>query len=86
MVERTETKAVFDVISDTSPFANWVAHRRLIYQVREENDGSRLDITLEYDRQLAPAWFFSPMIKGAAYLAMDVLARDVKERAELGQV
>lgn len=82
VVERTKTQVVFEVVSDTSPYANWVAHKRLIYRVQSEAGGTRLTVTLEYDRLLAPAWFFTPTTKGAAYLAMDVLARDVKTRAE----
>ena len=82
VIERTEVTAVFKVMSDTSPFANWVAHQRLIYEVLPEKDGTRLSVSLEYERLLAPAWFFSPITKGASYLAMDVLARDVKSRAE----
>lgn len=82
VIERSDTIAVFEVLSDTSPYANWVAHQRLIYQIRPEGIGTRLTVTLEYDRLLAPAWFFLPMTKGAAYLAMDVLARDVKARTE----
>jgi hypothetical protein len=82
VVERTEARAVFKVVSDTSPYANWVAHQRLVYHVQPEADGARLTVILEYDRLLAPAWFFTPTTKGAAYLAMDVLARDVKMRAE----
>jgi len=83
VVERTQNRVVFEVLSDTSPIAAWVAHRKLIYQVAPEKNGTRLSVHLEYDRLLAPAWFFSPMTRGAAYLAMDVLARDVKARAEL---
>lgn len=82
VTERTKTNVVFEVISDTTPIANWVTHKRLIYDVRSEGDGTRLSVTLEYERLLAPAWFFSPAAKRAAYLAMDVLARDVKSRAE----
>lgn len=82
VTDRTETAATFTVKSDTSPVANWVAHRKLIYEVLPEGTGTRLNVTLEYDRRLAPAWFFTPLTKGAAYLAMDVLARDVKSRAE----
>lgn len=82
VIERTEQTAVFEVLSDTSPYAMWVAHQRLIYVVESEGEGTRLTVSLEYDRLLAPSWFFTPATKGAAYLAMDVLARDVKIRAE----
>jgi hypothetical protein len=83
VVERTETRAVFQVLSDTTPYAMWVKYERLIYDVQAEDGGSRLTVTLGYNRQLAPAWFFTPVVKGAAYLAMSVLARDVKSRSEI---
>jgi hypothetical protein len=82
VVERTSTRAEFQVLSDTSPYANWVKYDTLIYEVLLEGDGSRLTVTLEYKRLLAPAWFFTPIVKGAAYLAMSVLAGDVKFRSE----
>jgi len=82
VVESTDTTAVFEVQSDTSPIANWVAHKHLTYRVDPAGQGSRLTVTLDYDRLLAPSWFFTPLTKGAAHLAMDVLARDVKTRAE----
>lgn len=82
VIQRTETEAVFEVVSDTTPYANWVAYNKLIYHVEPEGLGARVTVALEYDRLLAPAWFFVPITRGAAYLAMDVLARDVKTRAE----
>jgi hypothetical protein len=40
-------------------------------------------VQLNFERKLAPKWFFGPMMRGAAYLAADVLVRDVAARAEL---
>lgn len=82
VIESTDTTAVFEVQSDTSPIANWVAHKHLTYRVDPAGQGTRLTVSLDYDRLLAPSWFFTPLTKGAAHLAMDVLARDVKTRAE----
>lgn len=82
VVERTSTKVRFTVISDTTPYAAWVTFKTLTYDVAPEGDGARLDVSLEFDRGLAPAWFFTPLIKGVAHLSMDVLARDVKARSE----
>ena len=82
VVERTATRAVFKVLSDSSPHANWVEYSKLIYEVQPEGDGSRLTVALEYKRTLAPAWFFTPVVKGAANLAMGVLASDVQFRSE----
>ncbi|MEM8838400.1 MAG: SRPBCC family protein [Pseudomonadota bacterium] len=82
VVESTDRRAVFKVLSDTSPTGRWIAHRYLIYDLSPEAGGTRLSVTLEYDRKLAPSWFFDPAMKVAGYLAMDVLARDTKIRAE----
>ena len=82
VTERSETRVVYSVLEDTSPIAGWVAHRAIIYSVAPEQGGTRLSVTLEFDRLLAPAWFFSPLTQSAAYYAMDVLARDVKARSE----
>jgi len=78
-----DTKSVtFKVLSDNSPIADWVAHKTLKYSVASEKGGTRLFVNLEHHRLLSPAWFFSPAMDLAAWLAMDVLVRDVKTRAE----
>jgi hypothetical protein len=82
VVRRTEREAVFEAVSDASPIAMWVRHRSLTFRVEPVGTESRLTVASEYDRLLSPAWFFRPYIRVAAYLAMDVLARDTKERAE----
>ena len=83
VVQRSAEEAVFKVDSDASPIANWVRHKTLTFRVEPEGSGSRLTVSLAYDRLLAPAWFFGPYVRAAAFLAVDVLARDTKHRAEL---
>lgn len=82
VTERTPHQAVFTVLLDTTPYARWIEFRNLSYTVEPEGDGTRLSVRLGYDRLLAPSWFFSPLMKSAAFLAMHVLARDVKARVE----
>ncbi|MEM7058707.1 MAG: hypothetical protein AAF557_14040 [Pseudomonadota bacterium] len=82
VVSQTGTRAVFEVVSDTSPMARWVALKSLTYTVVEDRAGAHLDVRLDYDRLLAPSWIFTPMIESATYLAASVLARDTVERAE----
>lgn len=84
VVARTDKLARFKVLSDTSAISNWVAHKSLTYQVVPTNAGTRLDVTLRFDRLLAPSVVFGPLSHWAAVLAMDVLARDVEQRAEAG--
>jgi hypothetical protein len=83
VVRRTEADAMFEAMSDTSPIAWWVTQRALTFRVVPAGEESRLTVTLEYDRLLAPAWFFRPYIRLAAWLAVGVLARDTRQRAEL---
>ncbi|MEJ6402769.1 SRPBCC family protein [Yoonia sp. 2307UL14-13] len=84
VTERDAQRAVFTFLSDTTPYAGWIGYRQLTYTVVPEGAGTRLSVSLEFDRKLAPSWFFGPVMRGAAYLAADVLVRDVKERAERG--
>ena len=82
VVARTTGEAVFQAVSDGSPIAHWVHHKALTFRVEPAGSGSRLTVSLDYDRRLSPAWFFGPYIRLASYLAVDVLARDTKLRAE----
>lgn len=82
VVERSDGHVTFEVHSDTSPMANWIAFQSLTYRVVPEADGVRLETVLTYEGLLAPQWVFRPIKRASAYLAMDVLARDVKTRAE----
>lgn len=82
VVERSERHATFQVVSDTSPMAAWIAFDTLTYRLVPEDMGMRLETTLTYEGRLAPQWVFRPIKQASAYLAMDVLARDVKARAE----
>ncbi|MEM9970773.1 MAG: SRPBCC family protein [Pseudomonadota bacterium] len=82
VVERTEHAARFEVLSDTTPYAEWIGYTALTYRVTPTGDGTELHVALDFDRKLAPAWFFAPMMQAAARLAMGVLADDVKSRAE----
>lgn len=85
VIKRTAEIARFEVVSDTSPIKDWVAHRAISYRVIPIGDQTKLVVTHEFDRLLAPAWFFNSAIKGAGFLAMNVLARDVKARSEMTQ-
>lgn len=85
VVRRDQREARFAVIADTSPIANWVKHRALSFEVEPVgSSGARLTVRLDYDRLLSPSWFFRPLVRLAASLAVDVLARDTARRAETG--
>lgn len=82
VVEQSETHATFKVLSDTSPIADWIGFEDITYRVVPVAGGSELTVSLRFERKLAPAIVFEPMMRGASKLAMGVLAQDVKERAE----
>ncbi|EBA13020.1 hypothetical protein RCCS2_04024 [Roseobacter sp. CCS2] len=82
VTEATDTTVAFAVLSDTTPYAGWIGYQALRYDVVARGDVTELSVSLAYDRKLAPAWFFDTVMQGASYLAMDVLARDVKQRSE----
>jgi Polyketide cyclase / dehydrase and lipid transport len=82
VTQRTANEVVFTALSDTSPIAMWIRQKSLTFRVEPDGTGSRLTVTSDYDRLLAPAWFFRPYVRVASYLAVDVLARDTKQRAE----
>jgi hypothetical protein len=83
VVQRTDSIAIFEVKSDESPIAYWVRHKDITFRVERVSDTTtRLTVALSYERLLSPAWFFRPYMHVAASLAMGVLARDTKARAE----
>ena len=82
VTHQADLHAVFSVVSDTSPTGRWVAFKSLGYKVTEHPGGALIEVRLDYERLLAPAWIFDPMVERAAHLAASVLARDTKIRAE----
>ncbi|MDB2369165.1 SRPBCC family protein [Octadecabacter sp.] len=83
VIERREDMVEFQVLSDTSPIAGWVGFHTLTYRVVPDGEDTLLSVQLTFERKLALKWFFGPVMWGAAYLAADVLVRDVAARAEL---
>ncbi len=81
VMDRTDTSAVFHVVSDTTPLADWVTFKTLTYTVAPHPEGTALTVALGMDRSLAPAWFFGPVMGGAGRLATGVLAHDIQTRA-----
>ena len=82
VMQATDTAVVFEVLSDTTPYAQWIGYRALRYRVVPQGDVTQLSVSLDFERKLAPAWFFDPLMEKASHLAMDVLARDIKTRSE----
>lgn len=83
VVERAGLRSVFKTVSDTTPIAQRIAIDSITYEVVPQSQGSQLQVTLNYERLLAPSLIFSPMMALAGKLSMEVLAEDTKLRAEL---
>ncbi|MBM2575735.1 SRPBCC family protein [Jannaschia sp. Os4] len=81
VTRRDAARAVLTVERDGSPLAGWIGLRAITYAVEPVAGGTRLSVALDYERRLAPAWAFGPIMRGAGWLAMDVLARDVAARS-----
>lgn len=81
VTEGSDSHAVFTVQSDTTPFAMWIGFQALSYATTPTADGTELRVALRFERRLAPAVVFDPMMRAAARAAAGVLARDVKARS-----
>ena len=84
VVNQEGLRSVFRTVSDSTPMAQWIAINSISYEVLPDVRGSRLNVTLDYERLLAPWLIFSPMMTLAGKLSMGVLAEDTKARAEMG--
>ena len=81
VTERSDSYVKLTTLSHDSPIAAWIGIDAITYRVVGKGTGTRLAVELNFTRHLAPAWFFGPVMKGAGYFAMDVLARDTVARS-----
>jgi hypothetical protein len=64
--------------SDTSPIAGWLAWRRAdLRWSTEPGGGTRLTWQAEYERLLAPGWYFGPLERRAVQLVGDYFLRGI---------
>lgn len=83
VTESDSAHTIYTVTGDSTPFRGWIGFQSITYTLTEQtNAGATLTVSLAYERKLAPALAFGPLMRAASYFAMDVLARDVKTRAE----
>lgn len=47
-------------VKDTSHIAHWLDWKEAIWTLEETPNGTNVTMTLSYDRQLDPAWYFRP--------------------------
>ena len=78
VVERDPNRVVFVVDADETPIAGWLSLRRSVVTWTETGAGStRVRWELEFDRALAPAFYFAPLERYASRLAAGYLIRTV---------
>ena len=76
VVERGAGRVVFAVESDATPIAGWMTLRRAVVTWAEQAPAAtRVRWELEFDRELAPAFYFAPLERYAARLAAGYLIR-----------
>ncbi len=66
----------YHVVSDTTPVSDLMEWMEVTVTVEDLGDRSRVTWTVEYERQLDPAWYFGPMQQLAVAEAVEYLARE----------
>ncbi|OZD01006.1 hypothetical protein CH275_19760 [Rhodococcus sp. 06-235-1A] len=62
VVEQTPTSVRLRMVSDTTPLATWLTWKSIEIGWAEQGSGrTAVTWTLNYDRELAPAWYFGPI-------------------------
>ncbi|MDV8024441.1 hypothetical protein [Rhodococcus sp. IEGM 1330] len=62
VVEQDATSVRLRVVSDTTPLASWLTWKTVDIDWAEQGDGrTAVTWTLNFDRELAPAWYFGPI-------------------------
>ncbi|WP_256979011.1 MULTISPECIES: hypothetical protein [unclassified Rhodococcus (in: high G+C Gram-positive bacteria)] len=62
VVEQTATSVRLRAVSDTTPLASWLTWKTIDIDWADRGDGrTAVTWTLNFDRELAPAWYFGPI-------------------------
>lgn len=59
--ERTESSIAWTVIEDTTPLADWMTLNKFTASWVEVADGVQLTVEIDFERTLAPAFYFGPL-------------------------
>ncbi|WP_415975362.1 hypothetical protein [Rhodococcus sp. 077-4] len=82
VTERTATSIRMQVVSDTTPLATWLTWKTIDVGWAEQSDGrTAVTWTLNFDRELAPAWYFGPIESFVAERAAGYLLDSLDLRA-----
>lgn len=62
VTEASDSKVVFSLVEDGSHISHWLTWKRITWEVQSTGDGqSGVTVTLDYTRELDPAWYFKPI-------------------------
>ena len=69
VTERAPGRVVFTVSTDRTRVAQWLRWDRAVVTWRASGSGTSVSWRLDYERRLAPAWYFAPVQHVAARVA-----------------
>ncbi len=62
VTEASNNKIVFSLVEDGSHISHWLTWKTITWEINPTDDGkSEVTITLNYTRELDPAWYFKPI-------------------------
>lgn len=72
--QRSSNHVLFQLVKDESKIAHWMTWQTArVEWSAEENNQTRVTVTLKFWRELDPAWYFSPLERYAVALTGDYL-------------
>ncbi|VAW63667.1 hypothetical protein MNBD_GAMMA09-1099 [hydrothermal vent metagenome] len=78
VTERTENSVKFELLKDESHIGHWLQWKSSEVSWQTDHSGkTRITWNIEYDRQLSPSWYFSPIQKLAVSLAAEALIQNM---------
>lgn len=69
----SDDRVVFRRLSDQSHLAHWLSWDRSVVELTEVAGGTRVTWTVEFTRELDPAWYFAPLERAVVRRAADWL-------------
>ena len=73
VTQRTPDSVRFTAVDDTSRVSDWLRWRHSDVSWAPRDGGTVVTWTVHYERQLAPAWYFDPLQRGAVRLTANYL-------------
>ncbi len=78
VVEHRPGHVTFAATDDSTPIASWLQWKTATVEWTDQGNGmTRIEWTLNYERQLAPSWYFSPWQQHATGLSAQYLLKSI---------